>query len=62
MRLARIEWGADYTLYLAVLFIILVLFAFLMERASPGKKKKSRRSIDANRRVGVRDPDSDLIR
>ena len=42
MRLARIDWSADGTIFLVSMFLIALIIAVLLERASP-RRRRSRR-------------------
>lgn len=42
MRLARIDWSSDSTFIVIGIFVLLVVFAAMLERATPKKRRPPR--------------------
>jgi len=46
MRLVNIDWSADSSLFFVGVFVVCLIVAMALDRASPkGKKRKARRTV-----------------
>lgn len=46
MRLIHIDWSSDNTLFFAGIFVVCLVVALALDRASPkGKQRKARRTV-----------------